>query len=140
MVRWVGGVNFLMDELGAATVLSLEEAEGLEKALKVGGRGRGRGRVGGGGRRGGGKRNNSKQEWKITRSVCNVFDINVSLFRVPSFIFSDPSPFLQPYSRAVVLMTTYLWEHEHVLRALLGFRQKREWEEVRRTGKTRNKR
>ncbi|KAM3567652.1 hypothetical protein VYU27_010206, partial [Nannochloropsis oceanica] len=70
MVRWVGGVNFLMDELGAATVLSLEEAEGLEKALK-------------------------------------------------------------PYSRAVVLMTTYLWEHEHVLRALLGFRQKREWEEIR---------
>lgn len=32
----------MMDELGAATVLSLEEAEGLEKALKVGGRGRGR--------------------------------------------------------------------------------------------------
>lgn len=35
MARWAGGVNFLMDELGAATVLSLEEAEGLEKALKV---------------------------------------------------------------------------------------------------------
>ena len=35
MARWAGGVNFLMDELGAATVLSLEEAEGLEKAVKV---------------------------------------------------------------------------------------------------------
>ncbi len=35
MARWAGGVTFLMDELGAGTVLSLEEAEGLEGALKV---------------------------------------------------------------------------------------------------------